>query len=137
MNQITDMHCHILPGLDDGSKSMEETMEALREASRQGITSVIATPHYYPGRYEPDAGVTRLDTVRVSRASADQRRGRAGRTEPGSCYRLWSEPETAALLPFAEPEIRAADLSGLLLDCAARTAVPAGSSLSGTVGILR
>ena len=56
MNQITDMHCHILPGLDDGSRSMEETMEALREASRQGITSVIATPHYYPGRYEPDAG---------------------------------------------------------------------------------
>ena len=56
MNQITDMHCHILPGLDDGSKSIEETMEALREASRQGITSVIATPHYYPGRYEPDAG---------------------------------------------------------------------------------
>ena len=56
MNQITDMHCHILPGLDDGSKSMEETMEALREASRQGITAVIATPHYYPGRYEPDAG---------------------------------------------------------------------------------
>lgn len=54
MNQITDMHCHILPGLDDGSKSMEETMEALREASRQGITSVIATPHYYPGCYEPD-----------------------------------------------------------------------------------
>ena len=35
MNQITDMHCHILPGLDDGSKRMEETMEALREASRQ------------------------------------------------------------------------------------------------------
>ena len=56
MNQITDMHCHILPGLDDGSESMEETMEALREASRQGITSVIATPHYYPGRYEPYAG---------------------------------------------------------------------------------
>ena len=56
MNQITDMHCHILPGLDDGSRSMEETMEALREASRQGITTVIATPHYYPGRYEPDAG---------------------------------------------------------------------------------
>ena len=50
MNQITDMHCHILPGLDDGSKSMEETMEALREASRQGITAVIATPHYYPSR---------------------------------------------------------------------------------------
>ena len=56
MNQITDMHCHILPGLDDGSESMDETLEALWEASRQGITAVIATPHYYPGRYEPDAG---------------------------------------------------------------------------------
>ncbi len=69
-------------------------------------------------RYEPDAGVTRLETVRVSRASADQRRGRAGRTEPGVCYRLWDEPQTASLRPFTEPEIRAADLSGLLLDCA-------------------
>ncbi len=69
-------------------------------------------------RYEPDVGVTRLETVRVSRAAADQRRGRAGRTEPGVCYRLWDEPQTQSLLPFAEPEIRAADLSGLLLDCA-------------------
>lgn len=42
MNQITDMHCHILPGLDDGSESMDETMEALWEASRQGVTAVIA-----------------------------------------------------------------------------------------------
>jgi len=70
-------------------------------------------------RYEPDVGLTRLETVRVSRASADQRRGRAGRTEPGVCYRLWSEPETNGLMPFHAPEIRAADLAGLLLDCAA------------------
>ena len=69
-------------------------------------------------RFEPDVGITRLETVRVSRASADQRRGRAGRTEPGVCYRLWDEPETQGLVPFAEPEIRSADLSGLLLDCA-------------------
>ena len=48
-------------------------------------------------RYEPDVGVTRLETVRVSRAAADQRRGRAGRTEPGVSYRLWDEPQTAAL----------------------------------------
>ena len=48
-------------------------------------------------RYEPDVGLTRLETVRVSRASADQRRGRAGRTEPGVCYRLWDEPQTASL----------------------------------------
>jgi ATP-dependent helicase HrpB len=69
-------------------------------------------------RYEPDVGLTRLETVRVSRASADQRRGRAGRTEPGVCYRLWDEPQTAALEPANRPEILAADLSGFVLDLA-------------------
>jgi ATP-dependent helicase HrpB len=56
--------------------------------------------------------------VRVSRAAADQRRGRAGRTEPGVCYRLWDEPQTASREPYAQPEILAADLSGFLLDLA-------------------
>ncbi len=69
-------------------------------------------------RYEPDVGITRLETVRVSRASADQRRGRAGRTEPGVCYRLWDEPQTASLAPANTPEILAADLSSLVLDLA-------------------
>ena len=69
-------------------------------------------------RFDPDVGVTRLETVRVSRASADQRRGRAGRMEPGVCYRLWDEAETASLPAFSEPEIRAADLAPLVLDCA-------------------
>ncbi|WP_237152766.1 ATP-dependent helicase HrpB [Oryzibacter oryziterrae] len=70
-------------------------------------------------RYEPDTGLTRLETVRVSRAAADQRRGRAGRTEPGICWRLWSEGQTAALQPFSTPEILEADLSPLVLDLAA------------------
>jgi ATP-dependent helicase HrpB len=69
-------------------------------------------------RYEPDVGLTRLETVRVSRASADQRRGRAGRTEPGVCYRLWDEPQTASLEAANRPEILAADLAGLVLDLA-------------------
>src|SRR5262245_26775551 len=69
-------------------------------------------------RYEPDVGLTRLETVRVSRASADQRRGRAGRTEPGVCYRLWDEPQTASLDPSNKPEILAADLASLALDLA-------------------
>jgi ATP-dependent helicase HrpB len=69
-------------------------------------------------RFEPDVGVTRLETVRVSRAAADQRRGRAGRTGPGICYRLWDERQTQSLAAFAEPEIGSADLAGLLLDCA-------------------
>lgn len=69
-------------------------------------------------RYEPDIGLTRLETVRASRAAVDQRRGRAGRTEPGICYRLWDEPQTASLPAYTQPEILSADLSTLLLDCA-------------------
>jgi ATP-dependent helicase HrpB len=69
-------------------------------------------------RYEPDTGLTRLETQRVSRAAADQRRGRAGRTEPGVCYRLWEEAATGSLAAFTQPEILAADLSGLVLDLA-------------------
>lgn len=70
-------------------------------------------------KYEPDTGLTRLETVRVSRASADQRRGRAGRTEPGVCWRLWNEGQTAALQPYSTAEILEADLSQLALDLAA------------------
>ncbi len=84
----------------------------------EGVRVVIDCGLARVPRFEPEAGVTRLETVRVSRASADQRRGRAGRTEAGVCYRLWDEPETQGLVPFAEPEIKSADLSSLLLDCA-------------------
>jgi len=85
----------------------------------EGVCIVVDSGLVRVPRYEPDVGVTRLDTVRVSRAAADQRRGRAGRTEPGLCYRLWDEPQTAALEPFARPEILAADLSSFALDLAA------------------
>src|SRR5499427_8922468 len=85
----------------------------------EGVRVVVDSGLARVPRYEPDVGVTRLDTVRVSRAAADQRRGRAGRTEPGVCYRLWDEPQTAALEPFARPEILAADLSSFALDVAA------------------
>jgi ATP-dependent helicase HrpB len=70
-------------------------------------------------RYSPRSGMTRLATVRVSRASADQRRGRAGRQGPGVCYRLWSAPEEATLLPRSAPEILEADLAPLALELAA------------------
>ena len=84
----------------------------------EGVRVVIDCGLARVPRYEPDVGLTRLETVRVSRASADQRRGRAGRTEPGVCYRLWDEPQTAALEPANQPEILAADLSGFMLDLA-------------------
>jgi ATP-dependent helicase HrpB len=84
----------------------------------EGVRVVIDCGTSRVPRFDPDVGVTRLATVRVSRASADQRRGRAGRTEPGVCYRLWDEAETASLPAFGEPEIRSADLAPLMLDCA-------------------
>jgi len=84
----------------------------------EGVRVVIDCGLARVPRFEPGLGLTRLETVRVSRAGADQRRGRAGRTEPGICYRLWEEAATGALDPFAAPEILAADLSGLVLDLA-------------------
>ncbi|MBU2150565.1 MAG: ATP-dependent helicase HrpB [Alphaproteobacteria bacterium] len=84
----------------------------------QGVRVVIDCGVARVPRYDPASGLTRLATVRVSRAAADQRRGRAGRTEPGVCYRLWDEAETRALPAYADPEILDADLSGLALDLA-------------------
>jgi ATP-dependent RNA helicase HrpB len=86
------------------------TIDGVRMVIDSGLARVPA--------YEPDVGLTRLETVRVSQAAADQRRGRAGRTEPGVCYRLWEEGETRALEPFLRPEILSADLSSLVLDLA-------------------
>jgi ATP-dependent helicase HrpB len=84
----------------------------------EGVRVVIDSGVARVPRYDPASGLTRLATVRVSRAAADQRRGRAGRTAPGVCYRLWDEAETRALPAFADPEILDADLSGLALDLA-------------------
>ena len=84
----------------------------------EGVRVVIDCGLARVPRYEPDVGLTRLETVRVSRAAADQRRGRAGRTEPGICYRLWDEPQTGSLEPYTRPEILSADLSSFVLDLA-------------------
>src|SRR5207247_1901923 len=84
----------------------------------QGVRIVVDGGLARVPRYEPGVGLTRLVTVRVSRASADQRRGRAGREEPGVCLRLWDEPQTASLEPHNKPEILVADLSAFVLDLA-------------------
>ncbi|NOJ39948.1 ATP-dependent helicase HrpB [Bradyrhizobium australiense] len=84
----------------------------------EGVRIVIDSGLARVPRYEPDIGLTRLETVRASRAAVDQRRGRAGRTEPGVCYRLWDEPQTGSLAAYTQPEILSADLSSLVLDLA-------------------
>jgi len=84
----------------------------------EGVRVVIDAGQARVPRFDPASGLTRLVTVRVSQASADQRRGRAGRTEPGVCYRLWDEPETRALVPFERPEILETDLARVALDLA-------------------
>jgi ATP-dependent helicase HrpB len=84
----------------------------------EGVRIVVDCGLSRVPRYEPDLGLTRLETVRASRAAADQRRGRAGRIEPGVCFRLWDEAQTASLEPYTKPEILAADLSSLVLDLA-------------------
>ncbi|MGH8464463.1 MAG: ATP-dependent helicase HrpB, partial [Pseudomonas sp.] len=69
-------------------------------------------------RFDPGSGMTRLDTQRISRASATQRAGRAGRLEPGVCYRLWSEAQHDQLAAYGSAEIIQADLAGLALQLA-------------------
>ncbi|MBO0905850.1 ATP-dependent helicase HrpB [Jiella sonneratiae] len=85
----------------------------------EGVRIVVDAGLKRRPAFEPATGLTRLETVRVSRASADQRAGRAGRTEPGLAIRLWRAEQTAGLEAFDRPEILATDLSGLMLDCAA------------------
>ena len=83
-----------------------------------GVRIVIDAGLMRVPRFDPRSGLTRLDTVRVTLDSAEQRRGRAGRLEPGLCYRLWTAAAHQGLTPRRRPEILDADLTPLLLDLA-------------------
>ncbi len=107
------------PAADGGRKVVLATSIAESSLTIEGVRIVVDSGLSRVPVYDPGNGLTRLVTARASRASVDQRRGRAGRTEPGICWRLWPEAATGALEPFARSEILAADLSGLVLDCAA------------------
>jgi ATP-dependent helicase HrpB len=84
----------------------------------EGIEAVIDTGLKRKPRFDAASGMTALETVRVTQASSEQRKGRAGRLGPGHCYRLWPEAEQRALLGHDDPEIRIADLASLVLDLA-------------------
>lgn len=90
-----------------------------------GTTVVVDAGLARTPRHDARTGLTRLVTGPASKASTDQRAGRAGRTEPGTAYRMWSKLEHAARRSFAEPEIRTVDLAGLALELAVWGADPA------------
>ncbi|WP_120495989.1 ATP-dependent helicase HrpB [Kiloniella sp. EL199] len=81
-----------------------------------GIRIIVDCGFRRSPRFDPSSGLTRLETIRVSKASADQRAGRAGRLEPGICYRLWPESQSGALSLQDRPEIQEADLCSLVLE---------------------
>lgn len=106
----------VLPAPPGRRKVVLATAIAETSLTIEGVRVVIDSGLARVPVYEPDLGVTRLETRRASRAASDQRRGRAGRTEPGICYRLWEEAGNGALEAYARPEIISADLAPLLLD---------------------
>lgn len=108
----------IAPAAKGTRKVVLATSIAETSLTIEGVRIVVDSGLARVPRYEPDIGLTRLETVRAARAAVDQRRGRAGRTEAGVCYRLWDEPQTASLAPYTQPEILSADLSSLVLDLA-------------------
>ncbi len=115
------------------------TIDGVRVVIDSGLTRVL--------RYDPATGMNRLATVPVSRASADQRKGRAGRQGPGSCYRLYSSHSFQGMTPFNQPEILVSELSQFTLELAlwgvkdpselAWLDPPPGSSLDAAVTLLR
>lgn len=84
----------------------------------EGVRVVVDAGLARVPRFDPGTGMTRLDTQRISRASATQRAGRAGRLQPGACYRLWSQAQHDQLVPYSAAEILQADLAGLALQLA-------------------
>lgn len=108
----------IEPVRDGGRKVVLATSIAETSITIDGVRIVIDSGLQRIPVFEAATGMTRLETVRVSRASADQRAGRAGRTEPGIALRLWHAGQTAALPAYTPPQILSSDLSAFVLDLA-------------------
>lgn len=114
-----DQDAAISPAPAGRRKVVLATSIAETSLTIDGVRIVVDSGLARRPRFEPALGLSRLETVRASQAAVTQRAGRAGRLEPGVCWRLWSEGETRALPEFDRPEILDADLSGLALDLAA------------------
>ena len=106
----------IQPAPDGERKIVLATAIAESSLTIEGVHIVVDAGLMRLPKFDPRSGMSRLDTVRVSKASAEQRAGRAGRLAPGHCYRLWTESEQQQLITFTQPEISSADLAPLALE---------------------
>ena len=113
-----DQDLAILPPRSGQRKVVLSSSIAETSLTIEGVRVVIDSGSMRVPRYDPRSGLTRLETIRVSQDSAEQRRGRAGRMEPGVCYRLWTQAEHGTLAPRRPPEILEADLAPLMLELA-------------------
>jgi ATP-dependent helicase HrpB len=114
-----DQDAALAPAPPGRRKVVLATSIAETSLTIEGVRVVVDGGLARVPRFSARTGMTRLETVRVPLASAEQRRGRAGRLGPGVCYRCWTVGEQAGLLPFARPELLEADLAPLALDLAA------------------
>ncbi len=108
----------ITPNSEGRRKVVLATSIAETSLTIEGITTVVDSGHSRIPRFDPRSGLTRLETIRVTKDAADQRAGRAGRLGPGVCYRLWAEAAHHNLQPTRQPEILEADLAPLILELA-------------------
>jgi ATP-dependent helicase HrpB len=113
-----DQDAALSPSAPGTRKVVLATNIAETSLTIQGVRVVVDSGLVRRSMFDPSTGMSRLETQRISRASADQRQGRAGRTEPGVCYRAWSEGSHRSLAPFTPPEIVEADLIPLALELA-------------------
>ncbi|RDC62374.1 ATP-dependent helicase HrpB [Adhaeribacter pallidiroseus] len=108
----------IMPDRNGRRKIVLATSIAETSLTIEGVSVVVDTGFGKTSRFDPNSGLSRLETIRISKDAADQRAGRAGRLGPGTCYRLWTEATHTRLAPHRTPEILEADLASLVLDMA-------------------
>jgi ATP-dependent helicase HrpB len=113
-----DQDAALQPSAQGARKVVLSTNIAETSLTIQGVRIIVDSGLVRRSLFDPSTGMSRLETQRISRASADQRQGRAGRVEPGVCYRVWSEGAQRSLAPFTSPEIVEADLAPLALELA-------------------
>ena len=108
----------IMPDRTGKRKIVLATSIAETSLTIEGVTVVVDTGFGKTSRFDPNSGLSRLETGRISKDAADQRAGRAGRLSPGTCYRMWTRAAHEHLQPHRTPEILEADLAPLVLDMA-------------------